>query len=148
MTRICPKCFVMLPEKANYCPKCGTCMRERVEYTSKYIGSELKTQVAGIRDCAIRVKPIRTAEDAHGKARILEAHRAYLDEKQRKEALEKELKELGNAILEEKTTAKTYKYIALQKEIDMADREVNYWARRVADRITEYINMDNQTLIR
>lgn len=80
--------------------------------------------------------------------RILEVHRAYLDEKQRKEALEKELKELGNAILEERTTKKTDKYIALQKEIDKADREVNYWARRVADRITEYINMDNQTLIR
>lgn len=80
--------------------------------------------------------------------RILEAHQAYLDEKQRKEALEKELKELGNAILEERTTEKTDKYIALQKEIDKADREVNFWARRVADRITEYINMDNQTLIR
>ena len=80
--------------------------------------------------------------------RILEVHRAYLDEKQRKEALEKELKELGNAILEERTTKKTDRYIALQKEIDMADREVNFWARRVADRITEYINMDNQTLIR
>lgn len=80
--------------------------------------------------------------------RILEAHRAYLDEKQRKEALEKELKELGNAILEERITAKTDKYIALQKEIDMADREVNYWARRTADHITDYINMDNQTLIR
>ena len=63
-------------------------------------------------------------------------------------SLEKELKELGNAILEERTTKKTDKYIALQKEIDMADREVNFWARRVADRITEYINMDNQTLIR
>lgn len=80
--------------------------------------------------------------------RILEVHRAYLDEKQRKEALEKELKELGNAILEERTTKKTDKYIALQKEIDKADREVNYWARRVADRITEYINMDNQSLIK
>ena len=79
---------------------------------------------------------------------ILEAHRAYLDEKQRKETLEKELKELGNAILEKRTTEKTDKYITLQKEIDMADREVNFWARRVADRITEYINMDNQTLIR
>ena len=79
---------------------------------------------------------------------ILEAHQAYLDEKQRKEALEKELKELGNAILEERTTKKTDKYIALQKEIDKADRGVNYWARRVADRITEYINMDNQSLIK
>lgn len=76
--------------------------------------------------------------------RILEAHRAYLDEKQRKEALEKELKELGNAILEERTTEKTDKYIALQKEIDMADREVNFWARRVADRITEYYREENQ----
>lgn len=76
--------------------------------------------------------------------RILEAHRAYLDEKQRKEALEKELKELGNAILEERTTEKTDNYIALQKEIDMADREVNYWARRVADRITEYYREENQ----
>ena len=75
---------------------------------------------------------------------ILEAHQAYLDEKQRKEALEKELKELGNAILEERTTVKTDKYIALQKEIDMADREVNYWARRVADRITEYYREENQ----
>ncbi len=75
--------------------------------------------------------------------RILEAHRAYLDEKQRKEALEKELKELGNAILEERTTEKTDNYIALQKEIDMADREVNYWARRVADRITEYYREEN-----
>lgn len=74
---------------------------------------------------------------------ILEAHQAYLDEKQRKEALEKELKELGNAILEERTTVKTDKYIALQKEIDMADREVNYWARRVADRITEYYREEN-----
>lgn len=74
---------------------------------------------------------------------ILEAHQAYLDEKQRKEALEKELKELGNAILEERTTKKTDKYIALQKEIDMADREVNYWARRVADRITEYYREEN-----
>lgn len=80
--------------------------------------------------------------------RILEVHRAYLDEKQRKETLVKELKELGNAILEERTTEKTDKYIALQKKIDMAEREVNYWARRVADRITEYINMDNQTLIK
>lgn len=80
--------------------------------------------------------------------RILEVHRAYLDEKQRKEALEKELKELGNAILEERTTKKTDKYIALQKEIDKAEREVNYWARRTADRITDYITMDNQTLIR
>ena len=79
---------------------------------------------------------------------ILAAHQAYLDEKQRKVTLEKELKELGNAILEERTTVKTDKYIALQKEIDMADREVNFWARRVADRITEYINMDNQTLIK
>ena len=75
---------------------------------------------------------------------ILEAHQAYLDEKQRKEALEKELKELGNAILEERTTKKTDKYIALQKEIDKADREVNYWARRVADRITEYYREENQ----
>ena len=75
--------------------------------------------------------------------RILEAHRAYLDEKQRKEALEKELKKLGNAILEERTTVKTDKYIALQKEIDMADREVNYWARRVADRITENYREEN-----
>ena len=75
---------------------------------------------------------------------ILEAHQAYLDEKQRKEALEKELKELGNAILEERTTEKTDNYIALQKEIDMADREVNYWARRVADRITEYYREENQ----
>lgn len=74
---------------------------------------------------------------------ILEAHQAYLDEKQRKEALEKELKELGNAILEERTTEKTDNYIALQKEIDMADREVNYWARRVADRITEYYREEN-----
>lgn len=74
---------------------------------------------------------------------ILEAHQAYLDEKQRKEALEKELKELGNAILEERTTKKTDKYIALQKEIDKADREVNYWARRVADRITEYYREEN-----
>ena len=80
--------------------------------------------------------------------RIMEAHQAYLEEKQRKETLEKELKELGNAILEERTTKKTDKYIALQKEIDKADREVNYWAHRVADRITEYINMDNQSLIR
>lgn len=79
---------------------------------------------------------------------ILEAHQAYSDEKQRKEALEKELKELGNAIPEERTTKKTDKYIALQKEIDKADREVNFWARRVADRVTEYINMDNRTLIR
>lgn len=79
---------------------------------------------------------------------ILAAHQAYLDEKQRKEALEKELKELGNAILEERTTEKTDKYIALQKEIDMADREVNFWARRTADRITDYINMDKQTIIR
>lgn len=75
---------------------------------------------------------------------ILEAHQAYLDEKQRKEALEKELKELGNAILEERTTEKTDNYIALQKEIDKADREVNYWARRVADRITEYYREENQ----
>lgn len=75
--------------------------------------------------------------------RILEAHQAYLDEKQRKEALEKELKKLGNAILKERTTEKTDKYIALQKEIDKADREVNYWARRVADRITEYYREEN-----
>ena len=53
------------------------------------------------------------------------------------------MKELGNAILEERTTVKTDKYIALQKEIDMADREVNYWARRVADRITEYYREEN-----
>ena len=138
MARICPKCFAMLSEKANYCARCGMCMREREEYTSQYMGSELKTLVVGMRDCAIQVKPIRTAKNAHGKARILEAHRAYLDEKVRKEALEKELKELGNAILEERTTEKTDKYIALQKEIDKADREVNFWARRVADRITEY----------
>ncbi len=148
MARICPKCFAMLSEKANYCARCGMCMRERREYTSQYIGSESKTLVMGIHDCAIRVMPIHTAKNTHGKARILEAHQAYLDEKQRKETLEKELKELGNAILEERTTVKTDKYIALQKEIDKADREVNYWARRVADRITEYINMDNQTLIR
>ena len=74
---------------------------------------------------------------------IMEAHQAYLEEKQRKETLEKELKELGNAILEERTTKKTDKYIALQKEIDKADREVNYWARRVADRITEYYREEN-----
>ena len=79
---------------------------------------------------------------------IMEAHQAYLEEKQRKETLEKELNELGNAILEERTTKKTDKYIALQKEIGKAEREVNYWARRTADRITDYINKDNQTLIR
>ena len=75
---------------------------------------------------------------------ILEAHQAYLDEKQRKETLENELKEHGNAILEERTTKKTDKYIALQKEIDKADREVNYWAHRTADRITEYYREENQ----
>lgn len=79
---------------------------------------------------------------------IMEAHQAYLEEKQRKETLVKELKELGNAILDERTTKKTDKYIALQKEIDKAECEVNYWARRTADRITDYITMDNQTLIR
>lgn len=75
---------------------------------------------------------------------VLAAHEAYIKEKQKKEALEKELKELGNAILEERTTEKTDKYIALQKEIDMADREVNYWARRTADRITEYYREENR----
>lgn len=54
--RLCPACFVGLPEKANYCPACGKCMRENVEQTVQYIGCSPVTTIVGINDCAINVE--------------------------------------------------------------------------------------------
>ena len=87
-------------------------------------------------------------QDIHGKARILEAHQAYLDEKQRKEELEAKQKELEKRISEESDLKLRHrmaeKHIDLYGQIRDAEREVNYWARRTADRITEYYREENQ----
>ena len=79
---------------------------------------------------------------------VLAAHEAYIEEKQKKDDLEKRIKSIGEEILETKNAELTDKYFELVREKEKTEQEINYWARRVADRFTDYINMDNQTLIR
>lgn len=80
--------------------------------------------------------------------RIMEAHQAYLEEKQLKLKYEKERRELGKRILKEGANRANRelceRYFRLDHLVECQDREMNYWARRVADRITEYSdNKDN-----
>ena len=80
--------------------------------------------------------------------RIMEAHQAYLEEKQLKLKYEKERRELGKRTLKEGANRANRelceRYFELDRLIEYQEREINYWARRVADRITEYSdNKDN-----
>ena len=79
---------------------------------------------------------------------VLAAHEAYIKEKQKKDELENRIKSIGEEILKTKNTGLTDKYFDLVREKGKTEQEINYWARRVADQLTDYINMDNQTLIR
>lgn len=76
---------------------------------------------------------------------IMEAHQAYLEEKQLKLKYEAERKELGERIRKEGINKELgERYLELDRLIEYQEREINYWARRVADRITEYSdNKDN-----
>ena len=79
---------------------------------------------------------------------VLAAHEAYIKEKQKKDDLEKRIKSIGEEILETKNAELTDKYFELVREKEKTEQEINYWARRVADRFTDYINMDKPTFIK
>lgn len=75
---------------------------------------------------------------------IMEAHQAYLEEKQLKLKCEAERKELGERIRKEGINKELgERYLELDRLIEYQEREINYWARRVADRITEYYREEN-----
>ena len=72
---------------------------------------------------------------------IMEAHQAYLEEKQLKLKFEAERKELGERIRKGEVNKESCgRYLELERLIEYQEREINYWARRVAERITEYSN--------
>lgn len=55
--RLCPACFVGLPEKANYCPACGKCMKYPVELPG-IIGRKISPYIraVAIADRAIHIE--------------------------------------------------------------------------------------------
>lgn len=79
--------------------------------------------------------------------RIMEALEAYKEKKQLKLKYEKERRELGKRILKEGANRANRelceRYFELDHLIEVHEREINYWARRVAERTIEYIE-DNQ----
>ena len=79
--------------------------------------------------------------------RIMEALEAYKEKKQLKLKCEKERRELGKRILKEGANRANRelceRYFELDHLVECQDREMNHWARRVAERTIEYIE-DNQ----
>ena len=74
---------------------------------------------------------------------VAEALEAYKEKKQLKQNLESERDALGQLILKERNSNSTERYMELCHLIEVQEREINYWARRVAERTIEYIE-DNQ----
>lgn len=72
---------------------------------------------------------------------IMEAHQAYLEEKRLKLKFETERKELGERIRKGDVNKETCgRYLGLERLVELQEREMNYWARQIAERITEYSN--------
>ena len=79
--------------------------------------------------------------------RILDAHKGYAEAKNKLDALYSEQKAVGRQILD-KVPGSHEQWSKLEEEISVCERDVNQWARRVADQFTDYINMDERSLIR
>lgn len=77
--------------------------------------------------------------------RILDAHEGYAKAKNKLDALLSEQKAAGQQILD-KVPGSHERWHELEEEISVCERDVNQWAKCVADRVAEYIvgNMDKQ----
>lgn len=70
---------------------------------------------------------------------IMEAHQAYLVEKRLKLKFEIERKELGERIRKGEVNKESCgRYLELERLVEYQEQEMNYWARQIAERITEY----------